>query len=680
MGSSPATDAPETSQTRPGRGADSSRPAPPQVAPAVNLRAYALAGIAAHVSSGGSLSEESPEIQFLLAHLGAVDPLGKGWAAGLPEYLRRPDAQDALLFYCARELGLTVMETLAVALAASVEEDVMIGRALAYLQSPLGGSRPTLGLVAASFGETAAAGAKPINLLLSGAAVRSGLLVLSNEGPPLPERTASVPLHLCLALNGHDGSLAGTRVGLGQTPEVSLPDSVLDEARRHSLSLLNSEQKALVVRTGSTAEGETVAVKLAEAMSRRALFIETEKITSLCPWLILRRLLPVFRFELAPGERKILPALPFYGGPVLALCGPDGSVEAAGGAALSWALQVPREDERALLWRSALGDEQLASSLARQHRHGSGRIAHLGRLARHRCAARGSALPAKEDVVAAAWVGEGSGLDALAQPITSVIPDEALVVPPLLREELRTLLLRCRARDQLSSGLGASLTARYHPGVRALFVGPSGTGKTLAAGWLATKLGIPLYRVDLASVTSKYIGETEKNLSQLLARAEAAEVLLLFDEADSLFGKRTDVREANDRFANAQTNYLLQRIESFDGITLLTSNSRARFDTALARRLDMIVEFPAPGPEERRSLWQSHLGPDHGLAQRELNQLAAVADLCGGNIRNVVLTAAVLAQEREGAIGYADIVEGLRSEYRKLGRQVPVELQIAPHG
>ena len=117
--------------------------------------------------------------------------------------------------------------------------------------------------------------------------------------------------------------------------------------------------------------------------------------------------------------------------------------------------------------------------------------------------------------------------------------------------------------------------------MRALFTGPSGTGKTLAAGWIATRLGLPLYRVDLASVTSKYIGETEKNLSQLLARAEQAEVILLFDEADSIFGKRTDITDSNDRFANAQTNYLLQRIENYDGIVLLTSNSQARFDVGV---------------------------------------------------------------------------------------------------
>src|SRR5262249_53019123 len=157
------------------------------------------------------------------------------------------------------------------------------------------------------------------------------------------------------------------------------------------------------------------------------------------------------------------------------------------------------------------------------------------------------------------------------------------------------------------------------PGVRALFTGPSGTGKTLAAGWLATRLGLPLYRVDLASVTSKYIGETEKNLARLLARAERTEALLLFDEADSLFGKRTEVREANDRFANAQTNYLLQRMETFDGIALLTSNSRARFDAAFARRLDMVIEFPPPAVSERRALWEAHLGANHLLTLQELN-------------------------------------------------------------
>jgi SpoVK/Ycf46/Vps4 family AAA+-type ATPase len=243
--------------------------------------------------------------------------------------------------------------------------------------------------------------------------------------------------------------------------------------------------------------------------------------------------------------------------------------------------------------------------------------------------------------------------------------------------ELELLLLRCRVRDSLADGLGLSAATRYHPGVRALFVGASGTGKTLAAGWLATRLGLPLYRVDLASVTSKYIGETEKNLAQLLARAEHAEVVLLFDEADSLFGKRTDVRDSNDRFANQQTNYLLQRIESFEGITLLTSNGRARFDSAFSRRLDLVIEFPLPGAEERRGLWLSHLGTSHTLTNAELNQIAARVDFSGGHIRNAVLTASAMATAAERRITCDDVIRGVEGEYLKLGKQVPMDLRPA---
>jgi SpoVK/Ycf46/Vps4 family AAA+-type ATPase len=181
--------------------------------------------------------------------------------------------------------------------------------------------------------------------------------------------------------------------------------------------------------------------------------------------------------------------------------------------------------------------------------------------------------------------------------------------------------------------------------------------------------------VDLSAISSKYIGETEKNLSQLLSRAEENEIVLLFDEADSLFGKRTEVREAHDRFANAQTNFLLQRLDNYDGIVLLTSNSRARFDSAFARRLDIILEFPFPGPEERRALWLAHLGEAHTLTSAEINQISVAADLSGGQIRNAVLAAAIHASSHGGAIGLTDITAGLLVEYRKLGRQLPEELK-----
>ncbi len=641
--------------------------------PVMTLRTYALAAVAALAYDPSKPCPDGGEAQFLFSHLAAVTKDSASWASTLPAYLRQPDTSDASLFSLSLELGLHIVELLVVALATAVEDDAVSGRAIAYLQAPIGGSRPTLGLLTAAFAPVVETERSALDILLTGAAFQSGLLTLSGEGAPLPEQAVKVPLALCLALRGRDSIWPGTTFGLGDVPEVALPPSLHSVAQRYAEGLRSSSQLVLVLRSSSIAEGRSVARAIAETLQCRPLFIETEKTGSLVPWLFLRRLLPVFCFELAPGERKTVPSLPSYRGPVLVLCGPDGSVETLGGVAPSWSLPVPSEEEREQLWRYALDDAELAADLARHHRHGSGRIALLGRLARYQCSLKGRERPTKNDVVAASWNGEGAGLDALAQPLKEVIPDDALVVTPALRRELDILVLRCRTRDRLVHGLGVSAQARYHPGVRALFVGPSGTGKTLAAGWLATKLGLPLYRVDLASVTSKYIGETEKNLAQLLARAEQAEVILLFDEADSLFGKRTDVKEANDRFANAQTNYLLQRLETFDGVTLLTSNSRTRFDAAFTRRLDMIIEFPLPGPEERRALWGAHLGTTHQFSPKELNQLATVADIGGGHIRNAVLTAAVLAQEKRQLIDFADVIHGLNGEYKKLGRQLPIE-------
>ncbi|HYJ85677.1 MAG TPA: ATP-binding protein [Pyrinomonadaceae bacterium] len=655
----------------PPHGSESSESESPAL---LTLRAHVLAAAASKIARDGNQNNGPPELQFLFAHLDAVQQRARSWTESFSAYCDLPNECDVPLLQLARTINLTPIEVLAVALTAAVEDDVMTGRTLAHLQAPLGGSRPTLGFLAAAMSEMTAGNASAMDVLATGVAIQSGLLTLMNDSAPLPERAVGVPLHLCQALNGNDGLLQGTTIGIDGLNAVPLPASFVDEADKQARALLSSSQRVLILRTGFNEEGRAVAVQTARAMGRRALFIEHDKTAALGPWLLMRQLLPVFCLNLGPGERKLLPAIPAYDGPVLVLCGPDGGVETNAGAALNWTLPVPAVDERVKLWEIALGDSDLASELARHHRHCTGRIAQLGRIAHHRSVLNGHTQPMMADVVAASWSGEGVRLESIAQPITDSISDDALVLTSTLQTELTTFLLRCRARDGLVEGLGPSTTARYHPGVRALFIGPSGTGKTMAAGWLATKLGLPLYRVDLASVISKYIGETEKNLAHLLARAERAEVVLLFDEADSLFGKRTDVKEANDRFANAQTNYLLQRIESFDGITILTSNSRSRFDDSFTRRLDMIVEFPTPGPEERRSLWQSHLGSNHALNQKQLNQMSASADLCGGHIRNAVLTAAVLSHKDGRSIEYADVMQGLASEYRKLGRQMPAEL------
>ena len=644
---------------------------------AEGLYSCALAALSALLPKSSS----SPEADFLRSHTAVA--AGGSLRDTVFRILDSPQSSGAPLLKLAGHLRLRTVEALAVALAAQVETDLMCGRAIAHLQAPVGGSRPMLGLLSTAFAEFET-GRNVIECFLTGQAVATGLLHLLNENAPAAERAVAVPGPLGLALGGHDASWPGTSLGLDGIPATPLPPSVVAESKRQARGLTANPQNVLVLRSGSVAEMRAVAQEIAAALDSRALFIDMERsasaskappnLSGLGPLLLLRQLIPVFCFEPGPGDRRTVPSLPGYAGPVLAMCGHEGSIEAFGESPAAWKIAVPRWQERRQLWAKAIGKGELATRLAAEYRHGCGRIAQLGRRVRQRCLLEGRARPSFSDVAAASWAGEGSGIESLAQPLPDIIPDEALVTGSTLREELSRLLLRCRSRESLIEGLGASALARYRPGVRALFTGPSGTGKTLAASWLATQLGLPLYRADLASVTSKYIGETEKNLAQLLSRAEESGILLLFDEADSLFGKRTEVKESNDRFANAQTNYLLQRIETFDGIALLTSNSRARFDPAFCRRLDMIIEFPLPGPEERRLLWLSHLGAHHSLAPRELNQIAAAADLAGGHIRNAVLTAAVLAQAKHRPIEFDDVFIGLTDEYRKLGRQTPSQL------
>lgn len=638
--------------------------------PPVTLRTYALAGIASQLLSILAAQPDRAEHAFLLRAYHQVDAAYAGWATTLFDYLQDPAPEDWPLLHLADILHLSAFEMLVVTLVVAVEHDLLVGRTVAHVQAPLGSSRPTLGLLGTLNPDTTP---DPIPTLVAGRAVRSGLLVLGTGSLPLTEQTARVPLPICLALQGHEAEFPGASLDSG--PAVELPDSIVAEAHRQAYALDQSTQRGLVLRTGSLAEGKAVASVIAQALDLRPVYLDVaQPPAGLVPWLVLRALLPVYPVDTTPGECLKLPDLAGYDGPVLAIAGPEGAVERGDDVLLNWSLPVPPRRERQHLWAEITPNNELVAKLARHHRHSSGRIAYLGRVAAYQALLDGRDTITEADLRAAAWASEGGSLDNLALPLPQPITDDALILDDTLRRDLWALMQRCRVRDELVEDLGRAATARYQPGVRALFIGPSGTGKTLAAGWLATQLGLPLYRVDLASVTSKYIGETEKNLAQLLARAEQSEVVLLFDEADSLFGKRTDVQQANDRFANAQTNYLLQRIESYDGIVLLTSNNRSRFDQAFTRRLDMIIEFPLPDPEERRDLWLNHLGNAHTLDRQQINLLAALVDFAGGHIRNAVLSAAARARTTDRLITFEDVLDGLAREYKKLGQQMPVEL------
>src|SRR5205807_6278687 len=205
--------------------------------------------------------------------------------------------------------------------------------------------------------------------------------------------------------------------------------------------------------------------------------------------------------------------------------------------------------------------------------------------------------------------------------------------------ELRTLEARCNEREALRERTGRAFTNNLTRGVRAMFSGPSGTGKTLAARALAAALQMDLYRVDLAAVVNKYIGETERNLNQVLSRAEELDVMLLLDEGDALMTKRTEVRNANDRYANLETNYLLQRLKNYEGIVVITTNAGNRIDTAFLRRLDVIINFAPPEAPERWQIWQSHLPSSHNISMAFLEEIATRCVLTGGQMRNAALHA-----------------------------------------
>ncbi|KQW53450.1 hypothetical protein ASC77_03980 [Nocardioides sp. Root1257] len=267
------------------------------------------------------------------------------------------------------------------------------------------------------------------------------------------------------------------------------------------------------------------------------------------------------------------------------------------------------------------------------------------------------------------------GRSVRANAGSSVTLDD-LVLPAAALSEVQRLLDWARYRDEVTAMGPLHGKGGKGIGICALFSGPPGTGKTLAAHVVADSLGMDLYQVDLSSIVDKYIGETEKNLERVFVEAEATNAVLFFDEADALFGSRSEVKDAKDRYANQEIAYLLQRMEQFDGITVLASNLRGNIDPAFARRLHFMVAFPEPDEPTRQRLWTHHLeslttDPDDPV---DVERLAGAVELAGGDIRNMVLTA-VYASVAEGApLGMRHVIDAVHREHLKLGRRPPAGL------
>ncbi|MDT0406204.1 MULTISPECIES: ATP-binding protein [Streptomyces] len=325
-----------------------------------------------------------------------------------------------------------------------------------------------------------------------------------------------------------------------------------------------------------------------------------------------------------------------------------------------------------------LGDVEALARAVAAHRLDAGQLRRAADVAVRTAALDGRPV-GPDDLRGAVRAQNGAGLDRLARRVEPGVGWDDLVLPPTTHRRLRELALRARHREQVLGQWGMRPGGGRGRGVIALFAGESGTGKTMSAEVVAADLGMDLYVVDLSTVVDKYVGETEKNLERIFTEASAVNAVLLFDEADAIFGKRSEVKDAHDRHANIESAYLLQRMESFDGIAVLTTNLRANLDEAFTRRLDVVADFPMPDAGQRLALWDRCLGDR--LPRSDDLDLAFCADrfeLAGGSIRACAVTAAYLAAESGKPLTMRQTVTAIAQEYRKLGRLL-LESEFGPY-
>jgi predicted nucleic acid-binding protein len=364
-----------------------------------------------------------------------------------------------------------------------------------------------------------------------------------------------------------------------------------------------------------------------------------------------------------------------YPGPVAATCprGDSRPVRFERGIVLI-ELGVPAETARVELWKRALGTAATGDSADRaasRYPITGGIIQRSADSALALSRARGETVITPEDLHAGVRSTLDVKLSTLGVRLQWLQRWDDLVLPQDAIEEIREFIARVRHRRRVYEDWGFARKVAKGLGLSALFSGPPGTGKTMVAGIIADELALDLYQIDLSRIVSKYVGETEKNLAGLFDAAEAGHAILLFDEADSLFAKRTEVKSSVDRYANLEVNYLLQRMESFNGITILTTNLDSSIDDAFRRRISFHVDFPIPEPEDRERLWQTMLPKEAQVEPGiDYRALADRYEMTGGYIRNAVLRAAFLAADEQGGISMRHLVRAANLEYTGMGKVI----------
>lgn len=621
-----------------------------------------------------------------------------------PTAVTGTDETGGTLGETARAFGLSALDQRILLAACAPDVDRRFEPLYGYLNDDVGRRRATVALAldlagTAPHDPAARARFHPLAPLRAG-----GLLTLEDEDRPLPGRALRVPERVVARLLGDDGLLDPELAGRGV--ELLLP--VAREAHTCGDALAArvadlAADRALLVHLRERRDG-SAAEPVADALRAAGLPVLRHRPTAGPGDDTGRVALALLREARLRRAAIVVGPLPAEPGPLVrSLATGDVPVVFVGSEPYDpgWApdagllaLDAPPPDgiDAALVWRAELaryGQEHrapdadadadadhgpgfdLAEAVA-PYRLSAAQIRRAARAAANLAAFDGTA-PTAAHLQSSARLQSAPLLDKHARRIRPEVGFDDLVLPDEPLAMLRELALRARHRDKVLGEWRLRTGGGRGRGVIALFAGDSGTGKTLSAEVVAGELGLDLYVVDLSAVVDKYVGETEKNLERIFVEADRTDAVLLFDEADAVFGKRSEVKSSHDRYANLESAYLLQRLEAFDGIAVLTTNLRSNIDDAFTRRLDLVVDFPFPDVDQRVTLWRTCLSgtPCAPDLDAELSRCAEEFELAGGGIRSAAVTAAYLAAGRGGPVSGADVRAGARREYRKMGRLEP---------
>jgi hypothetical protein len=584
------------------------------------------------------------------------------------------DALDDRLHDAAGALGLDALDAAVLALCAAPELSPRYGRLFAYLHDDVTRKLASPRLVARLLEGDGVGTADVLACFAETAPLRrSGALRLLDGSPtPLAERPLKVSDRLAAHLLG---SRLDTEPAGGRLRRVPLPsyDPGRPDVVERLRTVLGTDSRLPLVVAGPDAP-----LLVAAAVARPLLLVDVadvvdeELMQDATLAAALERALLCFDGlpALEPGERRrVLRALAARDRRAI-LCAPAREAVSILDEQTALVVEAPLPSfaERRAVWAVVTGTDDVGEAAAK-FRLSVGQIVEAAEAARLAAAGRGAEAPSAADLDLGARHASSTRLGELAVRLEPAFGWDDLVVPEKQRELLRSISSYLRHRDLVLSEWGYERTVARTQGLKVLFAGESGTGKTMAGQVLARDLGLDLFRIDLATVVSKYIGETEKNLDRIFDAAEGSNAILFFDEADALFGKRSEVRDSHDRYANIEVAYLLQRMEAYEGAVILATNFRQNLDDAFLRRLDVVVDFPFPEADDRRRIW-SLLLPDAAPIADDVDVefLAEQFKLAGGSIRNCSLAAAFMAAEAGEPIAMQQLVRAVALEYGKLGR------------